>query len=90
MPRVRPLTATQARRELDRRSNQTFTDAAALYKLHSRTTDKDIGDKLGINSHKVYRMRRSPGKVDLDDIRAFAHAIGMTQEDWLKLGGYKV
>lgn len=34
-------------------------------------------------------MRNFPGKMDLDDIRALAHAIGMTQEDWLRLGGYK-
>ena len=89
MPRVRPLTITQERKEVNTRGNRTLTDALVLYKLHESKTDSDIATKLGIHKQTIYRIRKTPGKVDLDVIRSIAHAIGMTQEDWLRLGGYK-
>ena len=88
MPRVRPLTATQQRNEMNQKGNQAIADAAALYKLHQRKTDDDIGTVIGVHKQKVFRMRKNPGKENLDDIRIFAHAIGMTKDQWLMLGGF--
>jgi plasmid maintenance system antidote protein VapI len=80
---------TQEQNQTNKKGNQVMTDLAALYKLHTKKTDADIAMVLGVHKQKVLRMRSNPGKENLDDIRALARAIGMTQEDWLKLGGYK-
>ena len=88
MPRVRPLTATQQRKEINAKGNQALTDMAVLYKLHQKKTDEDIASALGVHKQKVFRMRKYPGKENLDDIRALMHSMGATKEDWLRLGGY--
>ena len=90
MPRVRPLTARQEQKEINKRGNQAFADFIALYKLHNDKTDGDLGSVLGVNNQRVYRLRRAPGAARFDDVRTLAHAMGVTQDDWLRLGGFKV
>jgi hypothetical protein len=90
MPKVRPLTATQQRTELNKTANQTLAEISAIYKLRTKKTDGDIGKTLGVHKQKVFRMRNNPGKENLDDIRVLMHSIGATKEDWLRLGGFKI
>lgn len=90
MPRVRPLTAQQDQKEINKRGNQTLADLITLYKAHNHKSDADLGTFLGVDNQRVFRLRRSPGSARLEDVRTLAHSMRMTQEDWLRIGGYKV
>ena len=45
---------------------------------------------LGISRNAIINYKRDPGVMTLDMARKVSHAIKVSPEDWLAIGGYKV
>lgn len=91
MPKIRPLTQRSRDEEERLRRNEVFCERLRTVYGRLRKTDISICGATGISPSCLYHAK-NPEKIDLTRfgyIRTLAHEVGLTAEEWLRLGGYK-
>ena len=89
MPRV--LLTQQARQEaLDAQRNEALIWAIKTIRARLGRTYTDTADAVGITRSHLHNLTNSDAvnNARFGLIRNLSHEIGMTKEEWLRLGGF--
>lgn len=66
-----------------------------IHKIHDvteRVTVGEISEKAGLSRNTLCTIRREPERLStmqFGHVRRLAHIVGLSESEWLKLGGYK-
>ena len=90
MPKVYLLPDERKKAALERQ-NEVFACALRTAKGRLRRTDDEISKAVGISRASLIRMKHAEhvGSAGFQSVRAVAHEIKMTPDEWLRLGGFK-
>lgn len=89
MPKVY-LTAQARAEAAELRQNEAFTWAVKTVRARTNQTYTNVADAVGLNRNTVAALTKEEAvsKAQFGRIRAIAHAVKMTKEEWLRLGGF--
>ena len=90
MPRV--LIGTQARNEAqEARQNEAFVWALKTARARLGKTYTETAEAVGTTRNSLYVLRNplAVSNAKFGTVRRIAHEIGMTREEWVKLGGFE-
>lgn len=88
MPRVNPLTTAQRLLQQDEQARKIIIRAIGAYKAECKKSDEQISDDLNWGRGKLCRLKASPSSAKLRDLKAVSHKVGLTADDWLRIGGF--
>lgn len=88
MPRVNPLTTAQRLLQQDEQARKIMLRAIGAYKAENKKSDEQLSNDLNWDRGKLSRLKASPSDSKLRDLKAVAQKIGLTSEDWLRIGGF--
>lgn len=88
MPRV-ILGATAKAAEREAKMDSVLAGAVGRYCAVNRKRQYDVAAAIGITKGPFSQWMRNFGNVKLRYVRKVAHAVGMTPDEWLQLGGFK-
>lgn len=88
MPKVY-LTEKDRRAAGIRRQNEVLARALRIYSAEDGQPDEKLAAQIGVSLSTLYRMK-DPDNLGryANMLRAVAHTIHLSREDWLKFGGY--
>ena len=89
MPKI--LLTEEARAEAaERRQNEAFCWALKTVRARLGKTYTATADAVGVSARQLHNLTQpeAVSNAKFCNIRAVAHAIGMTKAEWLKLGGF--
>ncbi|OLR66894.1 helix-turn-helix transcriptional regulator [Intestinimonas butyriciproducens] len=90
MPKIRPLTSGKREAEQTKKCNEVLAVALRRHRVDTGIQDQVLCKSLGISRNAIINYKRDPGVMTLDMARKVSHAIKVSPEDWLAIGGYKV
>lgn len=90
MPKIRPLTSEGREAEQTKKCNDVLAVALRRHRVDTGIKDQVLCKSLGISRNAIVNWKRDPGVMSLDMARKVSHAIKVSPEDWLAIGGYKV
>lgn len=88
MPRVSPLTKAQRLLQQDEQARKIVQRAIGAYKAESKKSDEQLSDDLKWDRGRLSRLKASPSNSKLRDVKAVAQKVGLTADDWLRIGGF--
>ena len=88
MPRV-ALTAAQKRAQRTADGNTALLKALRRNKAEEDLKWDEVAGRLGVAPSTLQRWRQRPEIIPLCGLRAIVETIGMSKEDWLKVGGFR-
>mgnify|MGYP000704031088 CR=1 FL=1 len=77
MPKIRPLTSEGREAEQTKKCNEVLAMALRRHRVDTGIQDQVLCKSLGISRNAIMA-------------RKVSHAIKVSPEDWLAIGGYKV
>lgn len=89
MPKVY-LTAQARAEAAELKQNEAFTWAVKTVRARTNQTYTTVAEMVGLNRNTVTALTKEDAvsKAQFGRIRAIAHAVKMTKEEWLRLGGF--
>lgn len=89
MPKVY-LTAQARAEAAELRQNEAFTMAVKTVRARTEKTYTDVAEAVGLNRNTITALTKveAVSKAQFGRVRAVAHAVKMTKEEWLRLGGF--
>lgn len=90
MPKIKPLTSKSREAEFNLQCNDVFSLAVRTNKGRTGVLDKELAERMEVVTSTLHRLKKpeSIDDVSFGTIRKGAHACKMSQEEWLRLGGY--
>lgn len=88
MPRVNPLTAAQRLLQQDEQARKILLRAIGAYKAENEKSDEQLSNDLNWDRGKLSRLKASPFNAKFRDLKAVAQKVGLTSDDWLRIGGF--
>lgn len=88
MPRV-ILGAAAKSADREAKMDSVLAGAVGRYCAANKKRQYDVAQAVGITRGPFSQWMRNFGNVKLRDVRRIAHAVEMTPEEWLRLGGFK-
>ena len=90
MPKIRPLTQRGRDAEAELMRNEIFSEKLRTAYGRIKKTDVQITAATNVSQSSLYNIKH-PERVSLARfgiIRDVAHEIGLTADEWLRLGGF--
>lgn len=89
MPKVY-LTAQARAEAAEMKQNEAFTMAVKTVRARTRQTYTNVAEAVGMDRSTLWKLTQEEcvSKAQFGRIRAVAHAVKMSKEDWLRLGGF--
>lgn len=89
MPKVY-LTAQARAEAAELRQNEAFTMAVKTVRARTNQTYTNVADAVGMDRSTLWKLTQEEfvSKAQFGRIRAVAHVVKMTKEEWLRLGGF--
>lgn len=90
MPKVY-LTEQSRREAQEMKQNEVLVDRMCFLQGKGIKRVMDLAAELNLSKSTITRIKNPShtGKVDFAIIRRLAHSVGLTADDWLRLGGYE-
>lgn len=84
------ITTREREAALEARRNEAFTWALKTVNARLGKSYRATADAVGVSERLLQNLKRpeAVSNAKFGSIRAIAHVIGMTREEWLKLGGF--
>ncbi|HIS64813.1 MAG TPA: hypothetical protein IAA83_05510 [Candidatus Avoscillospira avistercoris] len=89
MPKVY-LTAQARAEAAEMKQNEAFTMAVKTVRARTNQSYATVAETVGMDRSTLWKLTQPEfvGRAQFGRIRAVAHAVKMTKEEWLRLGGF--